>query len=450
MNPMKRQIELLAPGGDLDSIKAAIAAGADAIYCGLNRFNARNRAVNIDFEDLNGILNLAHTYNCKVFLTLNIVIVENEIPALIKELNKLINTNIDALIIQDLGLLYLLSNYFPNFKIHASTQLNTHNEGQIKFLKKLFVSRVNLSRELNIDEIKALTLSGNKNNILTEVFVHGSYCISFSGLCYMSSVHGGNSGNRGKCSQPCRDKYVTTPVGKDFPLNLKDNSAFFNLKEIVDAGVASIKIEGRMKNFDYVFVAVDSWKRHIQKFYDNNRQDVDDSDLYKIFNRGFSNSFLRGDIDRDMFIDNPMDNSIKQLSNIDNYASIEEMQESRIKFYDEKARISTIIRNKIKPLHIAKIPLIIHVSGRLEAPLMVSVKTPDSSFVFHSESNLVIKDNKNNAESLTKAILMTKLKALNNAEYYIESIELENLQHDLFISFTEITSIKKKIVYVLN
>ncbi|MCD6294041.1 MAG: U32 family peptidase, partial [Deltaproteobacteria bacterium] len=223
---MKRKFELLAPGGDIDAIKAAIVAGADAIYCGLNKFNARDRATNIDLEDLNGILNLAHRNNCKVFLTLNIIIVESEIPTLINLLNKLINTRIDGVIVQDLGLFYLLSKYFKDLKIHASTQITTHNEGQIHFLSKLNVTQVNLSRELNINEIKALTLIGYQDGILTEIFVHGSYCISFSGICYMSSVLGGKSGNRGRCSQPCRDRYLTTPEGKNFPLNLKDNSAY--------------------------------------------------------------------------------------------------------------------------------------------------------------------------------------------------------------------------------
>jgi putative protease len=196
---MKRKIELLAPGGDIDSIKAAIAAGADAIYCGLNKFNARNRATNIDLEDLNGIINLAHENNCKVFLTLNIIIVESEFPYLINLLNKIVNTNIDGVIVQDFGLFFILSKYFKNLEIHASTQFTTHNTGQIKFLSRLAVSRVNLSRELNINEIKDLTLTGHENDIATEIFVHGSYCISFSGICYISSVHSGNSGNRGRC-----------------------------------------------------------------------------------------------------------------------------------------------------------------------------------------------------------------------------------------------------------
>lgn len=295
---MKNKIELLAPGGDIDSIKAAIVAGADAVYCGLDRFNARNRATNISFEDLQGILRLAHKNDCQVFLTLNIIILEHEFPALIDLLNKLVNTSIDGIIVQDLGLLYILSTYFKSLKIHASTQLTTHNEGQIKFLSKLSVGRVNLSRELNIDEIKALSSVASKNNILSEVFVHGSYCISFSGLCYISSVHGGNSGNRGRCSQPCRDRYITTTEGKNYPLNLKDNSAFFDLKELADAGVHSLKIEGRIKKFDYIYTVVTSWKKQILRFYNKDRLSNDNSDLYKVFNRDFSNSFLKGEIGR--------------------------------------------------------------------------------------------------------------------------------------------------------
>jgi len=476
---MKKKIELLAPGGDVDTIKAAIVAGADAIYCGLNRFNARNRATNIYFEDLNGILNLAHRNNCKVFLTLNIIIVGNEILALIRLLNKLINTSIDGVIVQDLGLFYLLSKYFKGLKIHASTQLTTHNEGQIYFLSKLTANRVNLSRELNINEIKALTVIGHENNILTEVFVHGSYCISFSGLCYISSALGGNSGNRGRCSQPCRDRYVTTPEGKNFPLNLKDNSTYFDLKEIADAGVASIKIEGRMKKFDYVYTVVNCWKKNIASFYNQNKLNNDNGDLYKVFNRDFSDSYLKGDINKNMFIDNPRDNSIQHLSEINNYSTNKKMEEYQIELCEEKEEIKTNVKNKIKRLSIAKAPLIITVSGALGSPLKVAVKTPDTSFVVLSESNLVnagtqtltrnsldrsgvektiqLGDNhlapkkkKNTAQGLNYEIVFKRLKALNDTEYYITHLELENLQSDLFVPFKELTSIKKRILFILN
>ena len=198
---MSPKIELLAPGGDIDAIKAAIIAGADAVYCGLDTFNARNRASNISFDELVGIIRLAHEYECQIFLTLNIIILEREFKTLAKLLSKLANTTLDGVIVQDLGMLYILNKHFPTLDIHASTQLTTHNIGQIPFLKKLGASRVNLSRELNLKEISAITAVSHQEDVLTEVFVHGSLCVAFSGLCYSTSASVGNSGNRGRCSQ---------------------------------------------------------------------------------------------------------------------------------------------------------------------------------------------------------------------------------------------------------
>lgn len=443
---MKRKIELLAPGGDIDSIKAAILAGADAIYCGLDKFNARNRAANISFDGLQGILRLAHKNGCQVFLTLNIIIVESEIPALIGLLNKLINTSIDGVIVQDLGLFYLLSNYFKGLKIHASTQLTTHNEGQIRFLSKLNATRINLSRELNISEIQALTSVAHQNNILTEVFVHGSYCLSFSGICYMSSVHGGNSGNRGRCSQPCRDRYISTAAGKDYPLNLKDNSAWYDIRELLDAGVDSLKIEGRIKKSDYVYTVVNSWKKHLQSFYNHTKPEDDSRELFKVFNRDFSNSFLKGDIHKDMFIDNPRDHSIQHLSEVNDYASDNEVEDSQIELYEEKEAIKTTVEYKIKQLSIAKAPLIINISGECGKPLKVTVRTPETSFVVLSEINLV----NTGTESLNYAMIFKRLKAINDTEYFIEQLTLDNLQGEVYLPFKELTSIKKRVLFILN
>lgn len=443
---MKRKIELLAPGGNINSIKAAIVAGADAIYCGLDKFNARNRAESISFDNLYGILRLAHKHNCEVFLTLNIIIVESEIPALIKLLNKLVNTTIDGVIVQDLGVFYLLSKYYKDLKIHASTQVTTHNEGQIRFLSKLNASRANLSRELNIDEIKALSLVGYESDVLTEIFVHGSYCISFSGLCYMSSVHGGNSGNRGRCSQPCRDQYLATPEGKDFPLNLKDNSAHFDLMAIADAGVGSIKIEGRIKGFDYVYTTVKSWRKQLHSFYSENRVNNNDRDLHKVFNRSFSNSFLKGEIHKDMFIDYPHDNTIKQFSMLDNNGANEGKIKEKRAYYDEKADIIRCVEEKIKLLSIEKASLTITVSGEINAPLKLSIQTPDGSFTVHSDVNLM----KSGKYCLNHKILLDRLKALNGVGYLIQTIELDNLESDLYIPFKELTAIKKRIQFILN
>jgi putative protease len=443
---VKRKFELLAPGGDVDAVKAAILAGADAVYCGLDKFNARNRASNISFDDLQGILRLAHHNNCQVFLTLNIIIVEHEIPELIGLLNKLVNTSIDGIIVQDLGVFYLLATYFKSLKIHASTQLTTHNEGQIHFLNKLTATRINLSRELNIHEIKALTAVSHQYNISTEVFVHGSYCISFSGICYMSSVHGGNSGNRGRCSQPCRDRYLTTPAGKDYPLNLKDNSAWFDLKELSDARVDSLKIEGRIKKFDYVYTVVNSWKKQIQSFYNLNNPHIENSPLYKVFNRDFSNAFLKGEIHKDLFIDHPRDHSIQHLSTIQPHLSGDQLEKVQLELYEEKEAIKTETANKIKQLSISKVPLIINISGEYGAPLMVTVKTPDDSFDVFSEINL---ENKG-TEPLNYGMLFKRLKAINDTGYYIELLSLENLGNDVYLPFKVLTAIKKSVLFILN
>lgn len=443
---MKRNIELLAPGGDIDSIKAAILAGADAVYCGLEKFNARNRAENLGFKDLNGILRLAHKHNCQVFLTLNILIVESEIPALITLLNKLVNTSIDGIIVQDLGLFYLLANYFKSLNIHASTQLTTHNEDQIAFLSKLTATRVNLSRELNIREIKSLTTVAHKNNIAVEVFVHGSYCISFSGLCYMSSVHGGNSGNRGRCSQPCRDQYLPTPEGKNFPLNLKDNSAFSDLGELSDAGIDAIKIEGRIKKFHYVYAVVDAWRKQLRRYYGEDKLLTDNRALYKVFNRDFSNAFLTGDINKEMFIDHPRDHSAIHLSEKNGGSTEENLDKAKGAIYDERTELISTIEHKLVPLSIAKGQLNLSISGECDAPLKVFVTTPETSFVVSSEINLT----NVGAQALDREMLIKRLKALNETEYYIEHLELENLQPGLYLPFKELTAIKKRLLFILN
>ncbi|CAH1563087.1 peptidase U32 family protein [Vibrio rotiferianus] len=340
------QFELLAPGGDLDSIKAAIAAGADAIYCGLDRFNARNRATNLTLDNLNGVLQLAHQHNCKIFLTLNVLILESEIPAIVRLLSQLNTTEIDGVIVQDLGLAYILKNHFPDLDVHASTQLNTHNEGQILFLNQLTASRVNLSRELNIHEIKHLAQFGREHDVMMEVFVHGSYCIGFSGICYISSARNGASGNRGRCSQPCREQYETTKTGNSYPLNMKDNSAFGDLEALADAGVYSLKVEGRIKKSHYVYTVVDNWRKQIDRLCDGVELSNDTTELYTVFNRDFSNAFLQGDFGKAMYIDNPRDHAVKHFSKIYKCESADDVQGVKKKLYDDKTAIIEKVAEK--------------------------------------------------------------------------------------------------------
>ncbi|MCK5808538.1 U32 family peptidase [bacterium] len=443
---MKRRMELFAPGGDIDAIKAAILAGADAIYCGLSKFNARTRAVNISLDDLPGILRLAHHHECKIFITLNIIILESEISAIINLLNKLANTTVDGVIVQDLGLLYLLNRYYKSFNLHASTQMTTHNRGQIAFLSKFDVSRVNLSRELNIHEIKELSLVAHQNRILTEVFVHGSYCISFSGLCYFSSVHGGNSGNRGQCSQPCRNQYVRTAEGKDYPLNLKDNSAYFDLKELYEAGVYSLKIEGRIKKATFVYTVVDAWRKNIQALYSQQKERPDSGALYKVFNRDFSNTFLKGDINKEMFIDNPRDHTIQHLSDSMPFATPEQLEKAHLALYAEKEAMTRSVEEKIGELHTEKVALSIQLTGECGEPLNVSVKSVDYSFNVLSETPLVRKGR----EALNREMVLKRFKTINETAYYIDELNMNHLDTDLFIPFKELTSLKKRLLFILN
>ena len=443
---MSRKIELLAPGGDVDAIKAAIIAGANAIYCGLDIFNARNRAANLSFDDLVGIIKLAHEYECEVFLTLNVVILEHEIPTLTKLLNQLVNTGIDGIIVQDLGIFNLVKKFFPSLHIHASTQLTTHNEGQILFLAKIGATRANLSRELNLTEIKLLTALAHDNEVLTEVFVHGALCIAFSGQCYSSSVSVGNSGNRGRCSQACRDEYEVTAAGNKFPLNLKDNSAWFDLPDLVEAGVDSLKIEGRIKGAQYVHTVVDSWRQQINTFVDTGKLLADDSALYKVFNRDFTNSFLKGNLTKDMFIDNPRDNSFTHANEKNNAISVVQIQEVQQDLRDDKNKIVDEVAAKVATLNIDKSDLSLSFSGQLDTPFKVTIVIDEKTFVVESNSNMIASEQ----SAVTVEAIEKRFKSFKNSRYNVADFDFSQLDDHLTIPFKELTEVKNKVAYYLN
>ncbi len=454
---MNQKIELLAPGGSVDAIKAAIIAGADAVYCGLDTFNARNRAANISFDELVGVIRLAHQYQCEIFLTLNIVILEREFKTLAKLLSKLANTTLDGVIVQDIGMFYLIKKYFPSLDLHASTQMTTHNIGQIPFLRKLGASRVNLSRELNLREITAINTVARANNTLTEVFVHGSLCIAFSGLCYSTSASVGNSGNRGRCSQACREEYEVTESGNKFPLNIKDNSAFFDLPALIEAGVDSFKIEGRIKGASYVHTVVDSFRKQIDGFLRTGELLEDGERLYQVFNRDFSNGFLKGDLNQSMFIDNPRDNSkdhaIKKATSFDSEQSISvvQIEDPSRAYYDEKNLINATVDDKIKYLSIDKLILTLDVAGKMGEHLTIAVTVLEAgevinSFEVKSASVLSSSDN----AGIDSTLIAQRFKTLNNAEFNLTELVTEQLDLGLIIPYKELGSLKNEIAFLLN
>ncbi|MEZ9236130.1 peptidase U32 family protein [Shewanella sp. 10N.286.52.A9] len=458
---MKPKIELLAPGGDVDAIKAAIIAGADAVYCGLDTFNARNRAANISFDQLVGIIRLAHQYDCQIFLTLNIVILEQEFKTLIKLLNKLVNTTLDGVIVQDMGLLYVLRKHFPTLDIHASTQLTTHNAGQIPFLKTLGATRVNLSRELNLREITALATVAKEHDTLLEVFVHGSLCVAFSGLCYSTSASAGNSGNRGRCSQACREEYETTESGNNFPLNIKDNSAFFDLPKLIDAGVYSFKVEGRIKGASYVHTVIDSFRKQIDGYIETGELTQDGERLYKVFNRDFTNAFLRGDLNQSMFIDNPRDNSKNHLvdklkAEKGESISVVQIHDAQQQLQVDKKQINASVDDKIAHLSIEKIKLKLTFASEQEKPLTLTVTTEqnssdlsdiDSKTIVLSSTSLMRPSEK---LSVDQEAIEKRFKNINNANYDLVELNTQDLTDGMSIPYREITTLKNELLAYLN
>lgn len=434
--------EILSPGGDIESIKAAIAAGADAVYCGLHKFNARNRATNINIHELPGIIQLAHSYNCKIYITINILIVESELVELVGMLNDLANTDIDGVIIQDIGVLYIVYTFFKSLPIHASTQLNTHNKGQISFLNTLAVKRVNLARELKMAEVSQLCTEAHRRSIEVEVFVHGSYCICFSGICYMSSVLNGTSGNRGRCSQPCRDVYETTPRGNSYPLNLKDNSAYSFVGDLCVAGVDSLKIEGRIKNATYVYTVVEAWRKLRNNYSTNGNGNFDTSPFFKVFNRDFNDGFLAGKIGKDMFIDNPRDFSALHKSKHNALSNGSSPESAKEDVYNERSAINAKISAEISKLSTEKTPVTIYISGKMNSKLQVRIKNNSLDVEFSSQSSL----SNNGKQPITHTVLMQRFKSINDTAFCIESIDTSNLDTPLYLPFTEMNYIKKAII----
>lgn len=447
---MRRRIELLAPGGDTDSIKAAIVAGADAVYCGLGKLNARTRAANLTFDELYGIIALAHRHDCQVFLTLNTMLVESDLPVLFGILNKLVNTDIDGVIVQDPGAFHLLATCFAGIPVHASTQATTHNAGQLRCLARLGATRVNLSRELSVSEVRQLAVAAHAEGLEVEVFVHGSYCLSFSGICYLSSAGGGRSGNRGRCSQPCRDRYVRTGVGKDYPLNMKDNSAYRHLRLLAEAGVDALKIEGRMKKAHYVYAVVAAWREQLRRLDDGEPLEDDSPALHKVFNRGFSDGYLVGELGPNMFCDTPRNQSAQYLRDSARAHGGTAASPAAPDPCGEIDALVAEVRERIEGIRLAKPALHLCVSGASGSPLEVSVVTPGQVRLIRSEACLAPRRAGSTGPEIADRLAPERLRSLREAGYDLVSVDLEGLATDLFLASRELKLVERRILRALN
>ncbi|BDU50026.1 protease [Haliovirga abyssi] len=281
-------MEIVAPAGSPSSLKAAIKAGADAVYLGIKGFGARRNAVNFGVDEIVEYIDYAHLRGVKIYLTLNSIMSDNEIESIYRNVKKLYLAGIDAIIVQDFGVFKFLKENFKNLNLHASTQMTITNNLEAKFLKENGFDRAVLARELSFEEIKKIQ---NSSKIDLEIFVSGALCISYSGKCYMSSFIGGRSGNRGMCAQPCRKLYNKDGEEKYF-LSPKDQllgKEEINLLKSIN--ISSIKIEGRMKNEKYVYEIVKYYRKLVDESYSD---DIGNKNILKIFNRGYSKGYFYG------------------------------------------------------------------------------------------------------------------------------------------------------------
>lgn len=295
-----KMIELLAPAKDKETAFAAINHGADAVYIGGVSFGARANASNA-VADIEEVVNYAHIFNAKVYVTLNTLLNNYEIEEAIKLVYELYNIGVDAVIIQDMG---LLECDLPPIAIHASTQTHNTTAQKVQFLEHAGFERVILARELSLEQIKEIK---DGTNIELEAFIHGALCVGYSGQCNMSYAIGGRSGNRGKCAQPCRKKYSLVDdknkviAEPQYLLSLKDFNLSNKLKDLLDSGVTSLKIEGRLKDINYVKNVVSYYRQELDKIFENSDYQKSSSgqvtcdftpDLNKTFNRRYSEYFI--------------------------------------------------------------------------------------------------------------------------------------------------------------
>jgi len=291
--------ELLAPAGGMEAFIAAVENGADAVYLGARAFSARGYASNFSEKELEEVIDYAHLRGVKVYVTVNTLLKEDEIENALKLLSWLRNIGTDAIIIQDLGLISLARKYLPDLPLHASTQMTLHNSEGVELAKTMGIERVVLSRECSLEEIIRIK---EKTGTEIEVFIHGALCISYSGQCLLSSLIGGRSGNRGFCAQPCRKKYRLYCEGKQvkttgsYLLSPKDLNTTSGLGALIDAGIESFKIEGRMKRPEYVAGVVRIYRRLIDRYIENPAEyyvsEEEQEILTQLFNRGFTNGYF--------------------------------------------------------------------------------------------------------------------------------------------------------------
>jgi putative protease len=315
--------ELLAPAGSLDSVRAALANGADAVYLGAERFNARDEGAQLTLDEVGEACRLAHERGRRIYLTLNILLKPTELVDALMFLGEAIDLGVDAAIVQDVGLVRLIQRVYPGFEIHGSTQMTVHDESGARVMQELGIKRVVLARENSLDDIRAIHAA--VPDLGLETFVHGALCISYSGQCYMSGMISERSANRGSCAQSCRKDYVLDDVtnhvelDRGFLISARDLAATDHLADITEAGVGCLKVEGRKKRPEYVATVTHGYRTFLDRIAAGDRSAppaLDVEPLAQIYSRGFTGGMYGGRAGREYVTRNHPDNRGRELGTV--------------------------------------------------------------------------------------------------------------------------------------
>ncbi|MCH4072941.1 U32 family peptidase [Pseudoramibacter sp.] len=482
--------EVLAPAGNQAEVTAAILAGADAVYFGGPLFNARLRAENIELQSIKHIVRLCHQNKVKAYITLNILIKDQEWNDVIRYVDFLYHAEIDGMIVQDPGLIIWIRSHYPDMQLQTSTQASIGGLGGVRFFEDLGFYRVVLPREMPIDEIKEIR---KKTNIEIKVFIHGALCFSRSGQCLMSSLIGGRSGNRGMCAQPCRKYYRLINesgkvVRKGFLLSMKDLNTVHHIKELVDAGIDALKIEGRLKSPQYVYQVTKMYRNAV----DGKKDQKDDQELASVFGRDFTpgrmfvshqltNIYVQkkrgayiGTIDNTTkkWMELQLNNNIQLHCgdglafgkdanigcNVDRFSK----QGSKIKMeripgvkagmpvYRNKnvALMQRLTEEAERPLPFNKIPISVHMTFSLNIPVFGWVKknTEGEKRIFKFE-NIIPQQAKKQA--LDKEMITQQMKKLGNTDFKLSHLDV-NLDQGLFLSRSDLNKIRRQIINMID
>lgn len=409
-------LELLSPAGSPEAVVAAVQNGADAVYMGLGIFNARRGAKNFSDEEFEKAVRYCRIRDCKVYVTMNTLIGDREAERATELARRVSALGADAILVQDLGLLSILKKAVPDIPLHASTQMSIHNLAGVEAAAEMGLTRAVLARELSLEQIKFIT---KHSPIETEIFVHGALCFCHSGQCYMSSLIGRRSGNRGMCAQPCRMEYSMGGRLEDsHPLSLKDNCLVDRLREIEDAGVACVKIEGRMKRPEYTGIVTGIYSKVIKEHREPTEDEM--QTLTDAFSRqGFTQGYFNGD-KTDMF-------GVRAESD-----KIDE------KLYAEARREYMGREERRVPV---KFYALVNAGEAVKAAAMDNCG--NKVVAFGAEPKKAIR------QAISSEVMSERLAKTGGTPYYCEDVQ-SRVQNGLFLSASEINELRRKLVTALN